>query len=232
MDPILIFLVIIGLLLSAVTILFYFSLKKKAYNEVKGESILDETRSAIEKQIYALNDRLILSEERWKDVNHLLLNKNQTVLEENLFGTVPYTRFIQSHGITENDLVVNKRQIFVLTPFNPIHYKTFFVIKETCMNAGFECKRGDESKIEGDLFPSMLKLIINSSVIVANITGRNPNVMYELGIAHALGKHVILISDAPEELPIDIKSKQFLIYRDLDELSVLLRAELFNIPKA
>lgn len=59
--------------------------------------------------------------------------------------------------------------------------------------------------------------------------GRNPNVLYELGIAQALDKPVILISREPEQLPIDIKSKRFLIYRDYKELQKMIGQEFINL---
>lgn len=66
-------------------------------------------------------------------------------------------------------------------------------------------------------------------MIIANINGRNPNVLYELGITQALDKPVILISREPEKLPIDIKSKRFLIYRDYKVLQEMIRQELINL---
>lgn len=69
----------------------------------------------------------------------------------------------------------------------------------------------------------MLKFIVKSNLIIANINGRNPNVLYELGIAQAFDKPVILISGEPENLPIDIKSKKFLIYKDYEELQEMIR---------
>jgi hypothetical protein len=55
--------------------------------------------------------------------------------------------------------------------------------------------------------------------------------MYELGIAHTLDKSVIHISEQPNNLPLDIKSKRFLIYQNLAELQTMLRKELLDIPK-
>lgn len=63
-------------------------------------------------------------------------------------------------------------------------------------------------------------------MIVANIDGRNPNVFYELGIAHALGKEVILIAKSVEEVPFDIRSNKLIIYKDIQELSASLKKEL------
>mgnify|MGYP003324729880 FL=1 len=78
----------------------------------------------------------------------------------------------------------------------------------------------------------MLKYILKSDFIIANITGRNPNVLYELGIAQALDKNVLLISKNPNELPIDIKSRKFVIYNDSIELKDKLKDALLQLVLA
>jgi len=47
---------------------------------------------------------------------------------------------------------------------------------------------------------------------VADLTGRNPNVYYEVGVAHAFGKDVILISQSDEDLPFDLQNMRIIIY--------------------
>ena len=208
--------------------------KKAKYDINNQKAILDEVRNSFEKQMYILNDRLIQSEERWRDVNHLLLRDEYRANKSPITNIMQthYSEFLKANGISENDLVIDKRLIFILTPFNDIYAEDYMVIREVCLANGFNAYRGDENFIKGDIFPEMLKLIVKSNLIIANINGRNPNVLYELGIAQALDKPVILISKEPEQLPIDIKSKRFLIYRDYKELQELIRLELINLTKA
>jgi hypothetical protein len=226
--------ILIGLLSSAgLTAIAYFlftRLKKGRYDKDNHKAILEEVRSAFEKQIYILNDRLVQNEERWRDVNHLLL-RNEVQVQPELIRKrrIYYSDFLKTNGITENDLTIDDRLIFVLTPFHDLYYEDYNVVKDTCSNAGFKCYRGDEHYFTGDIFPEMLRFIVKARLIIANINGRNPNVLYELGIAQALDKQVILIAKKPEELPIDIKSKRFLIYTSYEQLRDSLRQELFNI---
>ena len=223
-------LIIIGIsILFALLALFFLLNRKKAmYDEKNKRAILDEVRSSFEQQIYSLNDRLIQSEERWKDVNHLLLRKEY--LEENsqinTKRIIHYSEFLKANGISENDLIINNRLVFVLTPFNNQFYNEFKIIKEVCTNNGFTCIRGDEKQFKGDIFPEMLRFIIQARLVIANINGRNPNVLYELGVAQALDKSVILVSKEPKDLPIDIQSQRFLIYSDSNQLTELLKEEL------
>jgi hypothetical protein len=63
-------------------------------------------------------------------------------------------------------------------------------------------------------------------VLVADCSGRNPNVFYELGLAHALDKPVVLITGDPaEEMPTDIKAFEFISYGSLDPDKFLARLE-------
>jgi hypothetical protein len=208
--------------------------KKSKYNLEHHKAILEEVRNSFEQQMYALNDRLIQSEERWRDVNHLLLRDEYRANKSPITNSrkTYYSEFLKANGISENDLLIDKRLVFILTPFNDQYSEDYMVLREACSAQGFIAYRGDENYIKGDIFPEMLKLIVKANLIIANINGRNPNVLYELGIAQALDKPVILISREPEKLPIDIKSKRFLIYKDHKELQEMIRQELINLLSA
>ena len=75
------------------------------------------------------------------------------------------------------------------------------------------------------LLDKIIDSIKNADLIIADISGRNPNVFYELGIAQTLGKEVILITkDAISEVPTDIKGFEFIRYeldKDTEFLSKL-----------
>ena len=61
---------------------------------------------------------------------------------------------------------------------------------------------------------------MSSSIVIANLNGRNANVYYELGIAHAIGKPVILITSEANftEIPFDLQSNKLIIYKNNDGL--------------
>ncbi|WP_321345211.1 hypothetical protein [uncultured Draconibacterium sp.] len=218
-------------LITLVAFLLYKNLKKSRYDKEENKALLESIRKSLENKMYGINERLVINEERWRDVNHLLIRneykKSATPISNS--KKVHYSYFLESNGIKENDLLIDERLIFILTPFNETFYEDYRVIKDVCTSAGYKCKRGDEDYFKGDIFPEMLKLIVKSNLIIANINGRNSNVMYELGIAQALDKPVLLISREPENLPIDVKSKRFLIYKTYPELQKLIRAELINL---
>jgi len=222
---------LVSVIIATITFLFYYRLKKSKYDSEQNKAVLESIRNSIEKQIYNLNDRLILNEERWRDVNHLLLRNeyigNNTPITNS--RQTYFSDFLKANGITQNDLLIDNRLVFILTPFHDNYSEDYKVIREACTQSGFNAYRGDENYIKGDIFPEMLKLIVKANLIIANVNGRNPNVLYELGIAQALDKPVILISSEPDKLPIDIKSKRFLVYRNYTELQEMIRKELQNL---
>jgi hypothetical protein len=223
----------IGILASVLALLLYMNLKKSSYDKENRKAVMEEARSSLEKQIYMLNDRLMKNEDRWRDINHLLirkeyLNDQPIILNKN----VVLNNFLESNGISSKDLIIDRELIFVLTPFHPRFTNDYNAIRQICLDAGFKCYRGDETFFKSDIFPEMLKHIVKANLIIANLNGKNPNVLYELGIAQALDKPVILIAKTPENLPVDIKSKRFLIYSDQKDLEALLKDELIKLLKS
>ena len=225
--------------LSSVTItlvvyLLSHYMRKSHYNEERKIVELEAVRSSLEKKIYELNDKLMSSDERWRDVNHLIVGNNSYKVDKNQFEFQKpiLSGFLRSNGITERDLEQEQGFVFVLTPFYSRFDEDFFIIKSICQNVGLKCLRGDETYLSGDIFPEILKYILKADFVIANVDGRNPNVLYELGIAQALDKNVLLISRQPEKLPVDIKSRKFIIYNDLPELKEKLKDALLQLALA
>lgn len=228
-----IIIVALSILITSIVVFLYSKMKKSSYDKDNNKVILESIRSSLEQQMYGLNDRLIQSEERWKDVNHLLIKNeySEKKFPSNNENEIHYSNFLKENGIEQNDLIIDNKLIFIITPFHDKYYEDYKVIRDVCTQNGFKAYRGDETYFKSDIFPEMLKLIVKSSLIIANINGRNSNVLYELGIAQALDKPVLLISKEPNNLPIDIKSKRFLIYSSYADLQEKIRAELFNLTK-
>jgi hypothetical protein len=213
-----------SVILSGLT--FYYSKRRKTrYNEEFHRIELELMRKSIEKQMYELNRKLTATESRWKDVNHLVLASQERAPDPNQYHP-QITSFLESAGITPSDLEGDSNLVFILTPFNPDHRLQYQTIASVCQNLGLRALRGDEEFVAGDVFPHILKQIVRARVVIANIDGRNPNVFYELGIAHALGKPTILLSPRPEEVPFDVRAKRVIFYKNMEDLSLQLQHEL------
>jgi nucleoside 2-deoxyribosyltransferase len=83
------------------------------------------------------------------------------------------------------------------------------VVVEQC---GLECRRADDVFKAGQTMESVWEQMNRARVIVADVSGRNPNVFYELGIAHTLGKPVILITRSEDDVPFDLRHLRFVEY--------------------
>jgi hypothetical protein len=68
--------------------------------------------------------------------------------------------------------------------------------------------------------------IYASRMVIAECTGRNANVFYELGIAHTLGKPAILITQQLEDTPFDLRHLRIIVYKDTDEGREALKQQL------
>jgi hypothetical protein len=72
--------------------------------------------------------------------------------------------------------------------------------------------RADDFFIGGHIMTEIWSAIVKAKVLIADCTGRNPNVFYEIGLAHALGKPVVLITQASEDVPFDLRHYRYIQY--------------------
>lgn len=105
--------------------------------------------------------------------------------------------------------------VLVLMPFSDGFKDIYEVgIKAACRDAGAYCERVDEQLFEGSILERIYHQIRTADIIVADMTGRNPNVFYEVGYAHALNKRVILLTRSTEDIPFDLKHYPHIVYGD------------------
>jgi hypothetical protein len=103
--------------------------------------------------------------------------------------------------------------VFVLMPFGEDFRDTYEVaIKQACKDAGAYCERVDEQVFQEQILERIYHQIAVADLIVADMSGRNPNVFYEVGYAHALGKHTILLTRDANDIPFDLKPYPHLVY--------------------
>jgi len=110
---------------------------------------------------------------------------------------------------------MNKKKPFVsvLMPFDSNFDDTYeFGIKAACESAGAVCERVDEQIFDENILTRIYQQINIADVIVAEMTGRNPNVFYETGYAHALSKRVILLTKESDDIPFDMQHYSHIVY--------------------
>lgn len=146
-----------------------------------------------------------------------------------LYYVEPQTYYVQrdfSRGIerivhlavprpTMKEIPVDSELCFVLMPFAPDLRQIYDdVIAPTVAGLGLRCIRADDLFDNRPIMDDIWDNIRRSRLVIADLTGRNPNVFYEAGIAHALGKEVVLISRSIEDVPFDLRHIRCLIYSD------------------
>ena len=103
---------------------------------------------------------------------------------------------------------------FVVMPFRPeLNYFFLYLKKYLEEKYRIRVERGDSNVLTKELMKKVSDQISAASFLIADITGNNPNVFFELGIAHATNKLVIFLTqDLPKDAPIDIRQFEFIQY--------------------
>ena len=108
---------------------------------------------------------------------------------------------------------MSKDTCFVIMPFGPPfdrYFKNIFV--PAIEDAGLRPIRGDSIFMPSAIMPDIWRFLSEAKVLIADLTGRNPNVFYELGLAHALQKPVILVAGSLDDVPFDLRGLRVLGY--------------------
>jgi len=118
---------------------------------------------------------------------------------------------------------VQERLVAVMMPFVAEFNGVYDAIKEACTANAVFCYRADDIWANSEIMQDIFDLIFSSRIVIVDYTGRNPNVLYETGIAHTLGKTVIPITQSLDDIPFDLKPHRALKYllnqQGLQELS-------------
>lgn len=111
-----------------------------------------------------------------------------------------------------------RARCFLVMPFgaewsNDVHR----VMRKACEKRGVRAVRGDDLFSPTDILDDIWQGINEADCVFADITGRNPNVLYELGMAHTLGKPVVILSQKAEDIPIDLGTRRVILYEKVTD---------------
>ena len=107
---------------------------------------------------------------------------------------------------------------FVMQPFVG-HLGTYYesLFKPAIEKAGLQPVRADDDMFAtGKIMDQVWRGIHQAKVLVAELTSKNPNVFYELGLAHALRKPVVLVSSNEDDVPFDLRHIRVILYDQAD----------------
>lgn len=114
-----------------------------------------------------------------------------------------------------NQVIVN--HAFIAMSFSEKKENTFNSIYQACVDAGFVGFRGDNKSFyhkDLNIMANITESIVRSHVIIVDVSDRNPNVFYEMGIADTLGKPMILLFDGNGDMPFDVQGLRHLRYNE------------------
>jgi hypothetical protein len=110
------------------------------------------------------------------------------------------------------NLPIESDLVSVMMPFDAAFNQVYSAIQSACSDAGLRCLRADSIWEESILIQEIFNLLIRSNIVIVDFSNKNPNVLYETGIAHTLGRQVVPISQSLDDLPFDLRHHHFLKY--------------------
>lgn len=112
------------------------------------------------------------------------------------------------------NMMVDRNRCFVIMPFDEKLNYIYGKIKKELSSKGFICNRVDEIMGATPIISKILTEILRSKYIIADLTGCNPNVFYELGIAHSFkdAQNIIILKQKGSNVPFDITHLTYIEY--------------------
>lgn len=123
---------------------------------------------------------------------------------------------------------IDQSLVSVMMPFEAAFDNVYRSIQEAARQVGLNCRRADDFWEHQAIIQDIVALIDRSKVVVCDCSGRNPNVFYEVGIAHSLGREVVLITQSANDIPFDLRHLRFIPYLNNAEGRARLITELRN----
>lgn len=108
---------------------------------------------------------------------------------------------------------VDKNFMFVIMPFALLYDEIYHWIEEAAKAEGITCFRADKEIFIGGIMDKVRENILKAGIIIAELSEKNPNVYYELGLSHAIGKNVIMLSQSLDSIPFDLKHLKMVLYK-------------------
>jgi len=109
--------------------------------------------------------------------------------------------------------VAPSKNIFCVMPFAGIYEDTYYAMAGAAKSNGAVADKVDRDDFQGDIVAEVEKRIRGSAAVIADLSESKPNVLYEVGFSHALGRPTIHICSTPlDQLPFDVRNWNTLPY--------------------
>lgn len=145
--------------------------------------------------------------------------------------------------------VEKEKKCFIIMPiadmdgYDSKHFNRVYnhLIKPACEDAGFTPIRADDIASSNYIIIDILEKILDSDIVICDLSGRNPNVMYELGIRQAFDRPTVLIKDTKTSNIFDIQGLRYTEYeqslrvdtveKEIKKISAAIKATHDNVGK-
>jgi hypothetical protein len=145
----------------------------------------------------------------------------------------PSTLDLTYRAADASDLLESSSSLcFVMMPFTRETESVYWnLIKPAVEEVGLTPLRADQISSPGSITQQIFAAIRESRVCVADVSAGNANVLYELGLAQAIGKPVLLIAQHDSRAPFDIANMRYIAYdpEELDEASAAMVSMLLDL---
>lgn len=122
---------------------------------------------------------------------------------------------------------MSKYKAFVIMPFGSDFNDVYKLgIKATAKECDVDAKRLDDDFFDTNMVEEIYKKINDADFIIADMTGRNPNVFYEVGYADAKNKLILLLTQNVNDIPFDFKQRLHIEYSDVSSLKEKLKNKI------
>lgn len=111
-----------------------------------------------------------------------------------------------------SDDPVNPDIVSVMMPFDANFDDVYASLNSAAQCIGKTCVRADDIWENDAIIQDVVDLIRTAGVVICDLSGKRANVFYEAGIAHTLGKNVILITQSPDDVPFDLRHLRYIHY--------------------
>jgi hypothetical protein len=146
------------------------------------------------------------------------------VLQESILGLnlAPQVFRLPVEVLTEQDLVA------IMMPFDAGFNDVYAMLQQAVAEAGLRCLRADDVWINSHIMDDVINLIWRARAVISDFTSKNPNVFYETGIAHTLGREVIQITQSMADIPFDLGAIRSIRYLHNNQGLELLKGQIVD----
>ena len=158
--------------------------------------------------IYEIADRL--------QIDSFEFHRNHWSIKEVDLFKVLYQHELETHIRPRifqlSDRPIDRNLISLMMPFQAEFSSVYETIKSAVEEKGYVCRRADDFWKHDQVIQDIVELICISNIVICDLTGKNANVYYEAGIAHTIGKNVILITQHHNDVPFDLRHLRYIHY--------------------